>query len=446
MGLDKIGKSEVSPCVINAPVQKRKGRFQGRSVTIDRGKKFIQWCFSLIGNLIPGFSLLKRSIKLAFSKKRQSMKGKYWEEVSLPDNLQALREIAVDSALVQLPYTLNLDNTDGWDTVRSAENFQAEWPGKDDLTQPCRQDKPFHQLENRLFEQLISQGEDQNNLDQQDCLLTNEQKELAQDELFKNVTLLPSGMLIDAESGLTAVMVIDQTSKKLTLAFGGTFSGKGAGGLFDHKGKKSFKRRGRTWAQLKADIRNITGWSIPKCYRQAAKLTELIKSMVSSAPLLDALGLKDSQDMLFLSGHSLGGGMVQYASAKAKVSGRAFSSAALGKKVLKDLTEGEKRLASGGLVSNYLIGNDLANTPLGYRLWHKQFTPTVIGKRTIIKGEGKTGKNTLYGRHSWSHMHYMEALQKKREALMQQPPPSYEEVIAASAQKKPPVQGPAGGG
>ncbi|WP_263078767.1 hypothetical protein [Endozoicomonas sp. Mp262] len=68
-------------------------------------------------------------------------------------------------------------------------------------------------------------------------------------------------------------------------------------------------------------------------------------------------------------------------------------------------------------VHNFLVENDPVNTPKGYKLFHKQFKLGLIGKRTIIKGQKETGKNSLYGRHSWSHLHYVAAVKKRYRQL-----------------------------
>lgn len=136
-------------------------------------------------------------------------------------------------------------------------------------------------------------------------------------------------------------------------------------------------------------------------------------SMTHSKATLEPMGLDKSLGMLCLVGHSLGGGLVQYCSAKNKVLGRTFNPVAPGHRVMMDLTMDEKELATNGLIDNYLIHHDPINLPLGYQLWHKRFAPTIIGQRTIIHADNATGKKTLYGRHSWSHLHYIAAIKRK---------------------------------
>ncbi|KEI71576.1 hypothetical protein [Endozoicomonas elysicola] len=410
MKLNKTGSPENSPNVTRTSEHELEGHHKGRNVKLSRGQKIIQWFSSLKKSLIAGIALLRRSIKLSFSKDPAPMKGRYWEQVPLPNDPRQLKEIAIDSALAQIPYTLNNDPVSCWKTVREAENILI------DSTESEAPVETQHQIESRFFEEIINNKKEKHISEFKNTVLTREQQDMAQNELFHNFTLLPSGMIVDHKTGLTAVMVINQATDKITLIFGGTNSAYGASELLDDSGLKIGKKPGRLRAQLKANWQNLTGQNIPDCYHQAAKLVQLIKSMANSNTLLKRMGLDDSLGMLFLTGHSLGGGLVQYSAPKNKVLGRTFSPAALGYKVLEDLTIEEKELARNGLVSNYLIDNDLITTPSGYGLWHKWLAPTVIGKRTIIHGNKTTGKNTLYGRHSWSHLHYMVALEHKKKA------------------------------
>lgn len=392
------------------PEQVPSGQFLGRSVKVNPGKKIVLLCFSFIKRLFSGFSLRERTAEKRQSNEQQFIKGEYWEQVPLPATVEQRQQILVHSALAQLPYLLNSNPVQAWDTVKEAENFAA------DPASGAGVRESSHQLETGFFQQLIhaQQGVKDPQDTAAESVLTDAQKQLAQNTLFKHMVLLPSGMLIDRKSGLTAVMVVNRATKNITLVFGGTLSGYGATTLLDETGKKAFRQTGRTLAQIRANIANVTGLGIPTCYRQAEQLTALVKSMMASEEVMENCQLQDSKWLLSLAGHSLGGGLVQYASAKNKVPGHAFSSAALGKKVLQDLSRDEKELARGGLVMNYLIENDPVNTPLGYRFLHKKFTPTLIGKRLIIEGQRGTGKNNLYGRHSWSHSHYSKAFREQR--------------------------------
>lgn len=331
------------------------------------------------------------------------MQGKYWEQVPLPDDPVLLREIAIDSALTQVPYKINQEPVYCWKTIREAETVLF-----DNTVVETPAETP-HRMESRFFEAIINH----NHSESKKAILTHEQQAMAQNDLFNNLTLLPSGLIIDHTTGLIAAMVLNQYTHKITLIFGGTNSANGASELIDGNGVAIGKKPGRLRAQLKANWQNLSGKSIPDCFHQASKLVELIKSMTNTRVLLRSMGLEDSLGMLFLTGHSLGGGLVQYSGSKNKVPGRTFCSTPLGHKVMSDLTTEEKELARHGLIDNYLIDRDLVNTPFGYKIWHQWLAPTIIGKRTIIHGDKATGKNTYYGRHSRSHFHYMAALKHK---------------------------------
>ena len=102
-------------------------------------------------------------------------------------------------------------------------------------------------------------------------LLTPEQQDMANSAYFRNITLLPSGIIIDHTTGLIAVMVVNQVTHKITLVFGGTNSANGAGDLLDEKGQEIGKKPGRLRAQLKADWQNLTGKKIPDCLPSGSK-------------------------------------------------------------------------------------------------------------------------------------------------------------------------------
>lgn len=352
-------------------------------------------------------ALLHRSIRQVPGITPPLMSGRYWEQVPLPNNPEQLRELAIDSAIAQIPYKLNHDPIRCWEIVREAENILM------DSSDTNRSEALHHKIEPRFFEEILSCAKEDHCPEQKKSSLTPEQQDMANSECFRNITLLPSGMIIDHTTGLIAVMAINQVTHKITLVFGGTNSANGASELLDENGLKIGKKPGRLRARLKADWQNLAGYKIPDCYLQASRLVELIKSMTHSKATLKAMGLDNSLGMLFLVGHSLGGGLVQYSAAKNRVPGRTFNPVALGRKAIKNLTIDDRELAKNGLIDNYLIHHDLINTPFGYKRWHKRLAPTILGRRTIIHAHKATGKNTLYGRHSRSHVHYMAELRRK---------------------------------
>ncbi|WP_257295555.1 hypothetical protein [Endozoicomonas sp. YOMI1] len=404
---NKTASSTNSPSSSYTSTKEPKGYHQGRQVKRSLGQKFTQWMSSLKMNFKEGIGLLQRSIYQISPATLPLMKGRYWDQVPLPNNPEQLRELAIDSAIAQIPYKLNHDPIRCWEIIREAENILT------DSTDNDRPEALHHKVEPRFFEEILSCAKEDRWSEQKKSSLTPEQQNMANSECFRNITLLPSGMIIDHTTGLIAVMAINQATHKITLVFGGTNSANGASKLLDENGLEIGKKPGRLRAQLKADWQNLAGHKIPDCYLQASKLVELIKSMTHSKTTLKAMGLDDSLGMLFLAGHSLGGGLVQYSAAKNKVPGRTFNPVALGRRAMEDLTIDEKEQAKNGLIDNYLVHHDLVNTPFGYQRWHKRLAPTILGRRTIIHAHKATGKNTLYGRHSRSHVHYMAELKRK---------------------------------
>ena len=407
MKANKTSPSLHSPLTSGAARKESEGSHQRRRVKRSLGRKITQWVSSLKLNFLTGIAPLQRSIRKVAPQTPPLMTGRYWEQVPLPNNPEQLKELAIDSAVTQIPYKLNHKPIRCWEIVREAENI---------LTDSANTDKPKtlqHKVEPRFFEEILNCAKGGRGPEQKKSLLTPEQRDMANSEYFQNITLLPSGIIIDHTTGLIAVMVVNQVTHKLTLVFGGTNSANWSRDLLDDQGRKIGKKRGRLRAQLKADLQNLRGKKIPVCYRQAAKLVELIKNMTHSKATLKTMGLDDSLGMLFLTGHSLGGSLAQYSAAKNKVPGRTFNPLPLGRKVLEDLTTEEKELAKNGLIDNYLVHHDMVNTPYFYKRWHKHLAPTILGPRTIIHAHKATGNNTLYGRHSRSHVHYMAELKRK---------------------------------
>ena len=405
---NKTSPSPHSPSTSDTATQEPEGNHRGRRVKQSLGLKIAS---SLKLNFLTGVAPLRRSTRRVSPEPQPFMTGRYWEQVPLPNNPEQLRELAIDSAVTQIPYKLTHKPIQCWEIIREAENI---------LTDSADTDGPktsHHQVETRFFEEILSCAKEGRSPEQIKSLLTPEQQDMASSEYFRNITLLPSGIIIDHTTGLIAVMVVNQVTHKITLVFGGTNSANWSRNLLDDQGQKLGKKRGRLRAQLKADLQNLRGKKIPVCYRQAAKLVELIKSMTHSQAILKTMGLDDSLGMLFLTGHSLGGSLAQYSAAKNKVPGRTFNPLPLGRKVLEDLTVDEKELAKNGLIDNFLVHHDMVNTPYFYKRWHKRLAPTILGPRTIIHAHKATGKNSLYGRHSRSHVHYMAELKQKINAM-----------------------------
>ena len=371
--------------------------YRGRRVKASTSQRLLIWCSSLIERMVNKIALIQRSIKTIFVKSPYLLMGRFWEQVTLPESVSGLKEIAIHSALAQIPYTLSEDPTNTWQLIKDAENFEVDTK-KEGLAD--------HYIEPRIFDILFG------NVDQ-----NNNQTSSSDESLFKNIKLLPNGMIIDKKSGLVAALAINPQSNNVILIFGGTNSGVAINDLLDDQGNTIQKNEGLYRAQVAANLHNLIGTKVPKCYHQASEITKKVNALVHDHDVMTTIGINPSTVNLVIVGHSLGGAMVQYSSAKNEVSGYGFSSAALGKKTLKSLTVEQKRTANR-LVANYLIDRDPLTTPIGYRVWHKWFAPTILGRRSIIKGVPETGQNTATGRHSWSHKHYMAALKKLRDELI----------------------------
>lgn len=380
------------------PVQEQQtGKsFKQWNVKVSPGRRFLNWWADAARRWIPGVSLVERVIRNsdAVIKTVSSAPehGRYWQQVPLTTNLEEKRNIAIDSALSQLPYWMN------WEDVAEAErlhdgNDRVAGPDATDKTSPSL---PQHELHVAYFEQ-ISPLVGQSGASDRPPPITDLQHK---HPLLKHVRLSPEGILFDPRTGLTATLVKNNRDNTLTLAFGGTKSGSDIR-LFEERAGNIKKRRfNLIWPQIKANIRNFVGSSVPMIYRQAAELTQLIQQMAERENL-----------PLSLTGHSLGGGLAAYSAAKFGLKARTFSPAALGKKTLADLNREQKESASG-LIHNYLVTDDPVNNHWVSNPFRMIAAPTIIGTRSVIEEQPATGQANMLGRHIWSHRHYMEVLKK----------------------------------
>ena len=352
----------------------------------------LSWCSKTAQQWIPGVSLFGRAIRNSATVLRTLIKppkrGRYWVQVPLTTNHEEKRHIAVDSALSQLSYWMN------WEDVSEAERLHG---GNDIAGTPDSSESPplpLHELHVEFFEQITPAVIDTNS---SQALTSLQQAH----PLLRNMKLSPEGILFDQHTGFTATLVKNNKDNTLTLSFGGTRSGADIH-LFEKQAQTIKKRRfNLTWPQIKADIRNFVGWNIPTVYRQALTVTEAIMEMASRE------GMPVS-----LTGHSLGGAMAAYSAAKFGLRARTFSPAALGKKTLADLTEQQKTDANN-LIHNYMVTNDPVNNHWLSNPFRMIASPTIIGKRSLIRKQPATDQTTLLGRHIWSHRHYMEVLKQK---------------------------------
>lgn len=186
------------------------------------------------------------------------------------------------------------------------------------------------------------------------------------------------GFIYDKKSGLTAYVMHNPTSspKEVRIVFGGTTSGKSAGGLE----KRNLLNGGFALKQWIANAKNAVLGQTPDSYRQARELTMKVQQMMAADPRY-----QDFQ--LTVSGHSKGGGEAAYAtlSQKPPVHAICFSSAELGRGMRESFTDEQKAHATR-YVTHYNIKGDVAPN---------------VGK--VIGHLGHIGKVvTLPAEHAWS--------------------------------------------
>ncbi|AMO55021.1 hypothetical protein GZ77_00235 [Endozoicomonas montiporae] len=373
--------------------------FKQWKVRLSPGKRFIRWCKEAAFRWIPGMRLVDRvvsgSLTLINTTARPPGRGEYWEKVPLTRNLSEKREIAIDSALSQLPYWMN------WEDVSEAERLHG---GDDAVITSLSGDKsssglqPLNEIHIDFFKQITPLLADVPAAGSAPVLSTIQKAH----PLLKTMRLSSEGILFAPRTGLTATLTRNNQNNSLTLAFGGTKSGSDIRLFEQQAGEIRRKRFNLTWGQIKADIRNFVGWSVPTIYRQAAELAGVIQGMAEREKM-----------PLSLTGHSLGGGLAAYSAAKHGLKARTFSPAALGKKTLADLSQSQKTNANE-LIHNYLVTDDPVNNHWLSNPFRMMAKPTIIGKRSVIEEQPQTGENTMIGRHIWSHRHYMEVLKKDR--------------------------------
>ncbi|MDB2384294.1 hypothetical protein N9V90_00390 [Endozoicomonas sp.] len=292
--------------------------------------------------------LLSRAIALLirkpFERVRNSLfnpnKGWLWEKVAPPDTFEAKRQVLMYSALAQLPYTMN------WDMVTQAEKFYPQQSDSGDI---------YHAQINSL-KKLV-------------CVDQVQEPSSTADNLFKDMRVTNNGALSDPTTGLTAVLVKNVVTGEIVLSFGGTNSGKNNLIFSNEDGDIKERQNNNFSPHVKADVKNYMGFSRPKIYKQAAEIAARLQAQYGHN--------------LVICGHSLGGGLATYASAKTGLKGYGFASAALGGTTLKTLTIEEKFRAKR-CMEHYLIKGDPVNNMNLFEPFNKLVAPTIVGKRIII--------------------------------------------------------------
>ncbi|MRI33479.1 hypothetical protein EOPP23_10830 [Endozoicomonas sp. OPT23] len=291
----------------------------------------------------------------------QTLRSKLWEIApSLPDDPEFCRQLIIDSALAEFTYEQRKDLISEPSEIVLEETSARQGIG-------------------RNFE-LLEEAEP---LQFQALILA-----LKALPVFKGSVLqVKDGLIYDKKSGLVFTLFTDKESGQSKLAFGGTFSGR--------KLPQDTKRLAMN--QVAADFKNISGIGIPKMYQQADALVEITKSLFPA-------------NTLTLTGHSLGGGLAQYAGCMHEVPANCFASAALGKPALQELQR-QGKLNPEWIKNNIfhvLVENDPINNPPKTARFRVQFAPTNLGKRILLESSEYLRKGKVSGYHCCTHDHVRE--------------------------------------
>ena len=226
----------------------------------------------------------------------------------------------------------------------------------------------FLSLDNYLKANNLSSKHLQNNHFQ----LTEKRSEIlaiknAMNELgFMNIRLEGEGAIIDKTSGLRFTILEDEAGN-VHLGFGGTTAGSSKTGIFK---------------QLVADIDQFTG-DIPLAYTQAAVALKLLKD-------------RHPEKNIITSGHSLGGGLAQYAGIMNDTPVYAFNAAALGVEAMQMLAKASKLNENVRELTKQLsIHHDLVSDFPGSRKlekllsWFNIGSPANLGERYVVRPKSK---------------------------------------------------------
>ncbi|MTI15022.1 alpha/beta hydrolase family protein [Sansalvadorimonas verongulae] len=322
------------------------------------------------------FSKLTTAVKRFFSKgsyspAKAAFKGvdrsTLWaKQDKLPDNPLKAKQISIDSALAQYPYKHNDKEVD-----------QAHKVDGGLLAQEAKNPEGFSQL-------TLEEGSG----------LSEFMGVLNQSQQFEGRLKQGSGLIYDTKTGFVATVFKDGKTGQVKIVFGGTTAGQKL--PFPDDKKLLFR-------QTVADAANFIGSSIPECYEQAANMARLAKEHFDP----------NGQDKVSLTGHSLGGGMAQYAGAMEQLPANCFSAAALGKAALTELNR------QGALDPDWIKGNitqvmikgDPVSNPLGLDKYSSHFAATNLGTRIVLEGQSWKYGDPVVGRHMLSHKHVHTAVQ-----------------------------------
>ena len=186
------------------------------------------------------------------------------------------------------------------------------------------------------------------------------------------------GFIYDKKSGLTAYLLHNPTTPgEVRLVFGGTTSGKNAGGME----KRSLLNGGFTLKQWVANAKNAVLGKVPDSFTQAKNLTTQVQNMMANDPRYE--GYK-----LTLSGHSKGGAEASYAALTRipPIEATCFSSAELGQEARANIPRENKEKADS-FVRHYKIkGDPIPNVGLLNKHLAHVGAVTTLPSKNILQG------------------------------------------------------------
>ena len=318
------------------------------------------------------YSLVKAAFKEV---DRSTLRAK---QDKLPEAPLKAKQIAIDSALAQYPYKHN-----------DKEVAEAHKVDGGKLDEEPANPEGFSQLKSMG---LSGGAEKSSELDKLMDVLD-------QSPQFEGRLKQGKGLLYDTKTGFVASVFKDGKTGQVKVVFGGTTAGQKL--PFPDDKKLLFR-------QTMADAANFTGAFIPECYEQAAEMARLAQKHFDP----------DNQGKVSLTGHSLGGGMAQYAAAMHKLPANCFSAAALGKAALTELNQ------QGALdpdwikenITQVMVKGDPVSNPLGLDKYSSHFAATNLGTRIVLEGQSWKHGDPVVGRHMLSHKHVHTAVQNQLKA------------------------------
>lgn len=300
----------VSTPVVSRPTKNSKKATGPLGTPVDKSSKALVRRFGI--RRAPAQNGVNKSDDTSFAKLRPSTPPvSYKVRQEPPQTIDARIQLNIDAQLAAYPYHQSLDNIQN-----AASNKQAP-------------DADFSRL-----------GNWSNNNELGRTLATSGSFGFQEE----------SGLIYDKKSGLTAYVMSNPDTQELRLIFGGTTSGKRAGGL----NKRVAANAGFTLRQWIANAKNAVLGKTPDSYRQARELTDTLLSTVQGE------GSAFKEFTVKVSGHSKGAGEATFAALARKqpVEAICFSSAQLGSGMQKEIPLSSKQ-NSANYVRHYNIKGDL---------------------------------------------------------------------------------------